>query len=156
MIKNNKQLFRIDEALKAQIKPTVLKYKIPKEYFYSLYSFRALKKLKNANLFNRFYGKSCNLRLAKGNKSPFIDKKISNENIENVQNFETAKKKFKLTFYSNARFELKFGENIYRFIANLNSCKEDSKQFNELMDKINNANTLGRRVTYFNKKLMLT
>lgn len=70
----------------------------------------------------------------------------------NSKEFDKVKKKYKLNLYSKCRFELKFGENIYRFIANLEALKEDSNELKESLDKIQSTETLGRRVLYFNKK----
>jgi len=73
-------------------------------------------------------------------------------------NFEKIKKEYNLHYYSNTRFEEKFGESIYRFIGNLNSLDKnnlsDSEKLKELLDKIDSAPTKGRRVIYFNKRLM--
>jgi len=81
-------------------------------------------------------------------------KKHSNINDKlNEIVFEKLKKKYKLNLYSKSRFELKFGENIYRFVSNLESTKEGSNRYKETLDKIRSAETLGRRIIKINKKL---
>ena len=122
--------------------------RLPKQYFYTYKTFERLQKIKQANLFHRFYSEKFLFGL--GCKAA----KKSDNQLEkiNEKELEKTKKKYKLNLYSKSRFELKFGENLYRFVANLESMKEGSSEFNEALNKINNSKTLGRRVLFANKK----
>ncbi len=144
----------MDESIKQQIKPKILNYKIPFEYFYSFINFRKLKQIKNQNIFFRFFN---NERYSYGIKQRSLSKMIDGKFVKNL-NFEKIKKEYGLNYYTNNRFEEKFGESIYRFIGNLNSLdknnKNDSEKIKELLEKIDSAPTKGRRVIYFNKRLI--
>jgi len=146
--------FRIDEFIRLQIKPKILNYKIPFEFFYSFSNFRKLKFIKNQQIFNRFYNdEKYSYGIKHRNLSKLIDGKFKKNS-----DFEKIKKKYKLHYYSNSRFEEKFGESIFRFIGDLNSLDNnndnDNEKFKEKLEKIDSAPTKGRRVVYFNKKLL--
>lgn len=62
----------------------------------------------------------------------------------------TFKRKYFLHFYSNnLRFERKFGINIYKALAILNDLETDESK--QLLERIKNSNTLGRKIIQTNK-----
>ena len=127
---------KLPDFLKDQIKKKTINYKIPSPYSNSINSLKLFyrKSLLGQNyIYNKRYFHLFN---REKQKDPLIK----------------AKKKFKLDYYTNYKFERKFGIDIYHFMAKLNSSDEERANCLKLLE---DSPTNGRNLSSYKKKLKL-
>jgi len=127
---------KIPEFIKEQMKKIVISYNLPP---YSKISINSIKAI---------YLKRHYTHLLYHNKNR-IERMI---NKKKNDSFYDAKKKIGLNLYSHKKFEKKFGEDIYHFMARLNSSEEERKRCLQLLE---DCPTNGRNIVSYKKKLKL-